>query len=67
MTTPTHLRTGLNEDLCVMHSMGYAHELARSMGWLSNFAISFSIICILFCAFVLMLASMGEAANLGWG
>lgn len=35
------------EDLKVLHSMGYAQELDRRMGTFSNFAISFSIICIL--------------------
>ena len=35
------------EDLKVLHSMGYAQELERSMNSFSNFAISFSIICIL--------------------
>jgi len=32
------------EDL---HSLGYAQELHRGLGWFSNFAISFSIISIL--------------------
>ena len=36
-----------DDDLKVLHSMGYAQELARSMKAFSNFAISFSIICIL--------------------
>ena len=36
-----------DEDTKQLHSMGYAQELARSMGGFSNFAISFSIICIL--------------------
>lgn len=36
-----------NEDVKILHSMGYAQELLRSMGGFSNFAISFSIICIL--------------------
>jgi amino acid transporter len=36
-----------DEDTKQLHSMGYAQELARSMGAFSNFAISFSIICIL--------------------
>jgi amino acid transporter len=36
-----------DEDVKQLHSMGYAQELARSMGTFSNFAISFSIICIL--------------------
>jgi len=36
-----------DEDVEILHSMGYAQELARRMGGFSNFAISFSIICIL--------------------
>lgn len=35
------------EDLKILHSMGYAQELDRKMSGFSNFAISFSIICIL--------------------
>ncbi len=35
------------EDIKKLHSMGYAQELARRMRLFSNFAISFSIICIL--------------------
>ncbi len=35
------------KDRKVLHSLGYAQELSRSMGGFSNFAISFSIICIL--------------------
>ena len=34
-------------DIKVLHEMGYAQELARSMGRFQNFAISFSIICIM--------------------
>ena len=34
-------------DVQHLHSMGYAQELERSMSSFSNFAISFSIICIL--------------------
>ncbi len=37
----------IDDDVKTLHSMGYAQELARSMGQFSNFAISFSIICIL--------------------
>ncbi len=37
----------LSEDKKILHSMGYAQELSRSMSKFSNFAISFSIICIL--------------------
>src|SRR3984957_14550183 len=35
------------EDMKILHSMGYAQELERRMPVFSNFAISFSIICIL--------------------
>ncbi|MBS0254171.1 MAG: amino acid permease [Proteobacteria bacterium] len=35
------------DDVKTLHGMGYAQELARTMGRFSNFAISFSIICIL--------------------
>ncbi|HMV34191.1 MAG TPA: hypothetical protein PKA50_18885, partial [Gemmatimonadales bacterium] len=34
-------------DRQVLHRMGYAQELSRRMSLFSNFAISFSIICIL--------------------
>ncbi|PPJ46090.1 amino acid permease [Rhizobium sp. KAs_5_22] len=34
-------------DVHILHSMGYAQELERRMSSFSNFAISFSIICIL--------------------
>ena len=37
----------MTEDEKVLHNMGYAQELARRMSGFSNFAISFSIICIL--------------------
>jgi amino acid transporter len=36
-----------DDDVKVLHSMGYAQELSRRMKAFSNFAISFSIICIL--------------------
>ena len=35
------------DDVSTLHKMGYAQELSRNMGKFSNFAISFSIICIL--------------------
>ncbi|WP_298216051.1 APC family permease [Acidocella sp.] len=37
----------LAEDVAVLHKMGYAQELSRRMHGFSNFAVSFSIICIL--------------------
>jgi amino acid transporter len=39
--------TNVNEDVRLLQSMGYAQELLRRMSGFSNFAISFSIICIL--------------------
>lgn len=47
---PAHKRDSAaahDDDTLQLHKMGYAQELARSMGSFSNFAISFSIICIL--------------------
>jgi amino acid transporter len=35
------------EDVKILHGMGYAQELDRRMSRFSNFAVSFSIICIL--------------------
>ena len=36
-----------DEDEALLHKLGYAQELFRSMGGFSNFAISFTIISIL--------------------
>ncbi|MBI1171772.1 amino acid permease [bacterium] len=59
-----------HEDVKVLHGMGYAQELSRSMSKFSNFAISFSIICILsggINSFAQALGSVGGAgAGLGW-
>jgi amino acid transporter len=44
---PTDEGRVIDEDVKVLHHMGYAQELARRMHGFSNFAISFSIICIL--------------------
>lgn len=48
-----------HEDVKVLHGMGYAQELQRSMSKFSNFAISFSIICILSGG----LNSLGQATS----
>jgi amino acid transporter len=54
----------------VLHNMGYAQELARRMSGFSNFAISFSIICILaggITSFPLAMATGGGfQATIGW-
>lgn len=60
----------LTEDEKVLHNMGYAQELARRMGGFSNFAISFSIICILaggITAFPVAFSSGGGfSVAVGW-
>lgn len=59
-----------HEDLKVLHGMGYAQELQRSMSKFSNFAISFSIICILsggINSFAQAVSSIGGAGGgIGW-
>jgi amino acid transporter len=59
-----------DDDVRLLHSMGYAQELSRRLGRFSNFAISFSIICILSGA-VNSLAQAtsgagGASIGLGW-
>jgi amino acid transporter len=59
-----------DDDVRTLHSMGYAQELARRLSRFSNFAISFSIICIL-AGGVNSLAQAtsgagGAAIGLGW-
>ncbi len=57
-------------DKSHLHKMGYAQQLARRMSGFSNFAISFSIICILaggITAFPLGFRSTGGAGvGIGW-
>ncbi len=59
-----------HEDMTVLHGMGYAQELQRSMSRFSNFAISFSIICILsggINSFAQGTSSVGGAGiGIGW-
>lgn len=59
-----------HEDMKVLHGMGYAQELSRSMSKFWNFAISFSIICILsggINSFAQAISSVGGAgAGIGW-
>src|SRR6476620_3675560 len=58
------------EDVKVVHGMVYAQELSRGMSKFSNFAISFSIICILsggINSFAQATSSVGGAgAGIGW-
>ena len=62
--------TDKHEDVKILHGMGYAQELSRSMSKFSNFAISFSIICILsggINSFAQGISSVGGAGmGIGW-
>jgi amino acid transporter len=57
-------------DVKVLHEMGYAQELERRMSRFSNFAISFSIICILSGGINSLAQATsgagGAAIGLGW-
>src|SRR5262245_42011317 len=61
---------GSDSDVKELHSMGYAQELARRMGGFQNFAISFSIICILAGGITAFQAGFsgagGSAIGIGW-
>ncbi len=58
------------QDVKTLHSMGYAQELSRRMKAFSNFAIAFSIICILSGGINSLgqgIAGVGGAAiGIGW-
>ncbi|HEY9152571.1 MAG TPA: amino acid permease, partial [Anaerolineales bacterium] len=60
----------LEQDKKVLHGMGYAQELSRRMSGFSNFAISFSIICILaggITTFAVAFSAAGGAGiGIGW-
>jgi amino acid transporter len=67
---PAPVDAQLADDLQRLHALGYSQELARRLGAFSNFALSFSIICILaggVTSFHLGLCSVGGASiGLGW-
>jgi amino acid transporter len=58
------------DDALVLHQLGYEQELRRQMGGFSNFALSFTIICILaggVTSFHLGVCGVGGASvGLGW-
>ena len=66
----TYTEADKKEDIKILHGMGYAQELSRGMSKFSNFAISFSIICILsggINSFAQATSSIGGAgAGIGW-
>ena len=59
-----------DEDVKQLHNLGYAQELSRRMSGFSNFAISFSIICILAGGITAFAAGFGAAGGasigIGW-
>ena len=59
-----------DDDTRILHGMGYAQELARNLSHFSNFAISFSIICILAGAINSLAQATagagGAAIGIGW-
>ncbi|MFD1560291.1 amino acid permease [Paraburkholderia silviterrae] len=63
-------REPIDSDVKLLHKMGYAQELSRRMGAFSNFAVSFSLICILsggITSFQLGLSAAGGASiGIGW-
>jgi ATP-binding cassette subfamily B protein len=56
-----------HEDVKILHGMGYAQELSRSMSKFSNFAISFSIICILSGGINSFAQAIGSVGGAGAG
>lgn len=69
MSEPSQ-KQAANNDEAILAAMGYKQELSRRMSGFSNFAISFSIICILaggITAFPLGLSGAGGAGiGIGW-
>ncbi len=69
-TQQAHVPVEMNDDVKLLHSMGYAQELSRRMSGFSNFAVSFSIICILSGGINSLgqgISSIGGAAiGIGW-
>jgi amino acid transporter len=59
-----------DEDVKQLHNLGYAQELSRRMSGFSNFAISFSIICILAGGITAFAAGFcaggGASIGIGW-
>lgn len=63
-------RETIDDDVRLLNSLGYGQELLRQMSGFSNFAVSFSIICIVaggMTSFPQGFCSVGGAAiGLGW-
>src|SRR6202161_3891761 len=59
----------IDSDVAKLHALGYAQELRRRMGGFSNFAVSFTIICVLSGCLTLFGYGMnnGGPATMVWG
>jgi amino acid transporter len=70
MSDKTYSESDQRKDILELHSMGYAQELERRMNRFSNFAISFSIICILSGGINSLAQAIsgagGAAIGIGW-
>lgn len=68
--TSIHRPPSAQDDVALLESLGYKQELGRRMGAFSNFAISFSIICILAGGITAFPAALGAgggiSVGLGW-
>jgi hypothetical protein len=64
------MTVSIDDDVKTLHAMGYAQELSRRMSGFSNFAISFSIICILAGGITSFPLAMGTGSGfeacIGW-
>src|ERR1700677_5292579 len=60
---------GTDADTARLHALGYAQELRRRMSGFSNFAVSFTIICVLSGCLTLFGYGMetGGPATMVWG
>ena len=65
--TSIHRPSSGQDDVDLLESMGYKQELGRRMGAFSNFAISFSIICILAGGITAFPSAIGAGGGLSVG
>lgn len=67
MPTTPGTKVNVDADAALLESLGYRQELKRRMGAFSNFAISFSIICILAGGITAFPAAIGAGGGLSVG
>lgn len=64
---PVPAAAAVDDDASGLAALGYAQELQRRMGRFSNFAVSFSIICILAGGITAFSAALGAGGGLSVG